>query len=240
VHDMFMTESAQVADVVLPAKHYLEFEDLVASYGHRFLAFNEKGLEPPPDAMSNMELARELARQLKLQQSELYETDREVINGALRNLDIDYEFMKEHKIYRLPDPAKPGPVNWPEIAQIRRSLYKPVEGSYMLLTPVGRLRIHSQYANVLQEVPLLEINPKDAQKLSISDKEHVNIKNNRGSLDVVCKVTDKVPPGVVRLEHGFWTDAEKPNVNDLVEPTLQEYGGGSQIMWTFVNVEKGE
>jgi len=64
VHDMFMTESAQVADVVLPAKHYLEFEDLVASYGHRFLAFNEKGLEPPPDAMSNMELARELARQL--------------------------------------------------------------------------------------------------------------------------------------------------------------------------------
>ncbi len=240
VHDMFMTESAQVADVVLPAKHYLEFEDLVASYGHRFLAFNEKGLEPPPDAMSNMELARELARQLKLEQSELYETDREVINGALRNLDIDYEFMKEHKIYRLPDPAKPGPVNWPEIAQIRHSLYKPAEGSYMLLTPVGRLRIHSQYANVLQEVPLLEINPKDAQKLSISDKEHVNIKNNRGSLDVVCKVTDKVPPGVVRLEHGFWTGAEKPNVNDLVEPTLQEYGGGSQIMWTFVNVEKGE
>jgi len=91
VHDMFMTESAQVADVVLPAKHYLEFEDLVASYGHRFLAFNEKGLEPPPDAMSNMELARELARQLKLEQSELYETDREVINGALRNLGIDYE-----------------------------------------------------------------------------------------------------------------------------------------------------
>jgi len=42
VHDMFMTESAQVADVVLPAKHYLEFEDLVASYGHRFLAFNER------------------------------------------------------------------------------------------------------------------------------------------------------------------------------------------------------
>jgi len=110
----------------------------------------------------------------------------------------------------------------------------------MLLTPVGRLRIHSQYANVLQEVPLLEINPKDAQKLSISNKEHVNIKNNRGSLEVVCKVTDKVPPGVVRLEHGFWADAEKPNVNDLVEPTLQEYGGGSQIMWTFVNIEKGE
>jgi len=55
--------------------------------------------------MSNMELARELARQLKLEQSELYETDREVINGALRNLGIDYEFMKEHKIYRLPDPA---------------------------------------------------------------------------------------------------------------------------------------
>jgi len=52
----------------------------------------------------------------------------------------------------------------------------------MLLTPVGRLRIHSQYANVLQEVPLLEINPKDAQKLSISNKEHVNIKNNRDLL----------------------------------------------------------
>jgi anaerobic selenocysteine-containing dehydrogenase len=110
----------------------------------------------------------------------------------------------------------------------------------MLLTPVGRLRIHSQYANLLQEVPMLEINLEDAKKLRISDAEQVIIKNNRGSLEVVCKITDKVPPGVVRLEHGFWADVEKPNVNDLVEPTLQEYGGGSQIMWTFVNIEKGE
>jgi len=40
---MFMTESAQVADVVFASEALLGFEDLVASYGHRFLAFNEKG-----------------------------------------------------------------------------------------------------------------------------------------------------------------------------------------------------
>jgi len=42
-------------------------------------------------------------------------------------------------------------------------------------------------------------------------------------------VTDKVPPGVVRLEHGFWADAEKPNVNDLVEPTLQDIVGDHRL-----------
>jgi len=52
--------------------------------------------------MSNMELARELARQLKLEQSELYETDREVINGALRNLGIDYEFIERAQNLQTP------------------------------------------------------------------------------------------------------------------------------------------
>lgn len=240
VHDLFMTESAQAADLVLPAKHYLEFEDVVASYGHKYLAFNEKGLEPPVDAMSNMELARELARQLELDKAELYETDRELVNGALKNLGIDYEFMKEHKVYKLPDPAKPGRVNWPEMDQIRGSLFRAEEGDFILLTPVARLRIHSQYDNVLRAMPLLEINPEDAQKLFIRDKDQVNIRNNRGALKVVCRVTDRVPRGVLRLEHGFWTDVEEPNVNDMVEPVLQQYGGGSQIMWTFVDIEKGE
>jgi anaerobic selenocysteine-containing dehydrogenase len=236
VHDMFLTETAQTADLIIPAKHYLEFEDVIASFGHPYLGFNEKGLDAPVDAMSNMELARELGRRIGLKDAELYETDRDLINGALRKLNIDYDYIKNVKLVRLPDPQKPTDITWPKMEDVLGTLNRPWEGKYMLLTPVARLRLHSQYDNELFTKPVVEVNVEDAMALGLKDGQSLTLYNDKGNMPVSCHVTDRVPKGVLKMEHGFWEGVERPNVNDLVEPRLQKLGSGSQIMWTFVDI----
>ncbi len=236
VHDLFMTETAQAADLVFPAKHYLEFEDVIPSYGHKYLGFNEIAFSAPENSMSNMELSRALSEKLGLKNKELYENDIQLIDGALRPLNVSYDYLKEKKRIALPEPPKVGHPNWPSDSRVLSNLNREKEGSFLLLTPVARLRLHSQYDNEINAVPILEINVDDAAQLRICDGELARIENERGSLDIACKVTSRVPRGVLRLEHGFWTDIDAPNVNDLIDSTLQKGNMGSQLMWNFVDI----
>ncbi|NPV89009.1 molybdopterin-dependent oxidoreductase [Coprothermobacteraceae bacterium] len=238
VHELFMTETAQAADLIIPAKHFLEFEDVVPSYGHRFLGFNEKAFEAPPEALSNMELAREISRRLGLSDPDFYESDRALVNGALRLLGIDYDTLKERRIVELPTPAGPQYLKWPSWDEVQQVLSRPPEiGAFMLLTPVAQLRIHSQYANLRSSSFEAEMNPEDCAELGVADGETVVLKKDSTVLTARCRHSSRVPRGVVRLEHGSWGSLDSPGLNDLTSSELQLYGG-SQLMWTFVDVER--
>lgn len=64
VHELFMTDTAQYADIVLPATTQLEQVDLHKGYGHRFLQFNHQAIAPLAEACSNWDTARALAAAL--------------------------------------------------------------------------------------------------------------------------------------------------------------------------------
>lgn len=61
VHELFMTDTAQYADIVLPATSQLEQVDLHKAYGHRFLQYNQAAIPPLGEAKSNWEVMRLLA-----------------------------------------------------------------------------------------------------------------------------------------------------------------------------------
>ena len=61
VVDIFPTDTADLADVVLPAASWLEFDDIVVPYFHRALAAQVKATDPPEDALPNSEIFRRLA-----------------------------------------------------------------------------------------------------------------------------------------------------------------------------------
>jgi anaerobic selenocysteine-containing dehydrogenase len=61
VHELFMTDTAQYADIVLPATSQLEQIDLHKAYGHRFLQYNQAAIPPLGEAKSNWEVMRFLA-----------------------------------------------------------------------------------------------------------------------------------------------------------------------------------
>jgi anaerobic selenocysteine-containing dehydrogenase len=86
VHDLFQTDTADYADIVLPATSQLEHFDIHGSYGHFFVQSNEPAIEPLHEAKCNTDVFRLLARALNFE-PELFEISdedlaRESLNAA--------------------------------------------------------------------------------------------------------------------------------------------------------------
>jgi anaerobic selenocysteine-containing dehydrogenase len=90
--DLFHTDTTDLADYVLPAASFLEFDDLVASYFNLTLSAQVKVAEPPGEALPNMEIFRRLARAMGYEEPELYESDAEVIATVLERSGIGEDF----------------------------------------------------------------------------------------------------------------------------------------------------
>lgn len=92
VADQFMTDTARYADVVLPATTQLEHADLVFSWGHHYLTYNEPAIEPVGEAKSNSQIFRLLAGWLGLDDPCFRESDDELLESVLaclpENIDI--------------------------------------------------------------------------------------------------------------------------------------------------------
>ncbi|MFN3627701.1 MAG: molybdopterin-dependent oxidoreductase, partial [Parvibaculum sp.] len=61
VHEQFMTETAQLADIVLPATMFLEHDDLYQGGGHQHIMLGRKLVEPPGECRNNHEVICDLA-----------------------------------------------------------------------------------------------------------------------------------------------------------------------------------
>lgn len=83
VHEQFLTETAALADVVLPATMFLEHDDLYTASGHTHLQVSPRYLAPPGDTLSNHDLLRELARRLGLSHPGFAMSDAELVDATL-------------------------------------------------------------------------------------------------------------------------------------------------------------
>ena len=83
VHDLFLTDTARYADIVLPATSQLEQTDLHKAYGHRNLQYNEAAIAPLGEAKSNWEVMRLLAAAMGYDEPWLYQSEDEVIAEVL-------------------------------------------------------------------------------------------------------------------------------------------------------------
>jgi anaerobic selenocysteine-containing dehydrogenase len=79
VHELFITDTAAYADIVLPAATQLEVEDVTLSWGSPHITFNNPAIEPLGEAVSNSELFRRLAVALGLEHPALHESDATLI-----------------------------------------------------------------------------------------------------------------------------------------------------------------
>lgn len=83
VIDHFQTDTADYADLLLPATMQTEHADLHYAYGHLYLAWNEPAVPPPGECVSNSEIFRRLARKLGLAEPCLYDSDEEMARQVL-------------------------------------------------------------------------------------------------------------------------------------------------------------
>lgn len=85
VHEQFMTETAQMADIVLPATMFLEHNDLYQSGGHQHITLGPKIINPPKECRSNHEVICALAKRLGASHPGFDMTSREIIDQTLCN-----------------------------------------------------------------------------------------------------------------------------------------------------------
>jgi anaerobic selenocysteine-containing dehydrogenase len=85
VHEQFLTETAAMADVVLPATMFLEHDDVYQGGGHQYILLGPKLLEPPGECRSNHDVICALAARLDAKHPGFAMTARELIDWTLRN-----------------------------------------------------------------------------------------------------------------------------------------------------------
>lgn len=84
VHEQFMTETARMADIVLPATMFMEHDDLYQGGGHSHIMIGPKLIDPPGECRSNHEVIQGLAHRLGAQHRGFEMTAMEIVDATLR------------------------------------------------------------------------------------------------------------------------------------------------------------
>jgi anaerobic selenocysteine-containing dehydrogenase len=106
VADHFISDTATYADIVLPAAMGAEMEDMILSWGHLYLTYNAKCIDPPGEAKPNNDIFRALAKRLGFQEDNFKWSDSECLENyvawdapACDGYDLAY--MREHGFAKL-------------------------------------------------------------------------------------------------------------------------------------------
>jgi len=105
VLEHFQTDTADYADVLLPATTQLEHEDVHKAYGHTFTMYNARAIEPLGEALPNSEIFRRIAARMGLDHPELQESDETMMRQLLRRMPFTLEELKERSSIRLEIPS---------------------------------------------------------------------------------------------------------------------------------------
>jgi anaerobic selenocysteine-containing dehydrogenase len=254
VHDLFMTDTADFADIVLPATSFFEHLDINASYFHQYLSINEKAIEPLGEAKSNSDLFRALASAMKLTSKELFEDDEKVIRTLMqksRMVDASFEDLKKKGFVKFKIPnrrvfttptkkielysaaaASDGLGGLPSHVEVERKL------PYQFLTPVHKFLVRSQYHLQRPEVtPVVYMNKKDFANEELDQDGTVTLSNEFGEWTVKAEPSDAVPKGVILAYSALWPKlGDGKNANFLTTDFVQKYGGNSAFNSTFVRL----
>lgn len=261
VHDLFLTETAKYADIVLPATSSFENTDFYASYWHHYIQLQQPVIEPYGEAKSNVEVFRLLAKEMGFEEPALQATEEEMIAGSLDYPanpyieGISYEALVEQQYIKanatfpqkLPTPSGKIELYSEKMKQDGHPplpTYIPLENDgghpYAFIPGPNHNFLNSTFSNIqkhkaLEKEPRLHMNQQDALSGGIKDGEMVRVWNNRGEMTVRVTVGDNVLPGVVATQ-GLWSEGQF--VNSLTPDRLADMGGGATFFSGRVSVEK--
>ncbi|MGG3921451.1 molybdopterin-dependent oxidoreductase, partial [Geobacillus thermodenitrificans] len=241
VHDLFVTETAKYADIVLPATSSFENTDLYTSYWHHYVQIQQPVIERYGESKSNVEVFQLLAKRMGFEDPCLYETEEEMISQALDNPTnpflegIRYETLVEKqyikaKVKRLLPGTLPTPSGKIELysKKMEQDGYPPLptytpivdDGDFPFFFVPGPNHnfLNTTFSNnekhiSLEKEPRLYMNVKDALAKGIQDGDRVRVWNDRGECVLKASVGEHVLPGVV-VTQGLWADS--PDTKHLV------------------------
>jgi predicted molibdopterin-dependent oxidoreductase YjgC len=238
VQDIFLTETARYADVVLPAACFAEKEGTFTNTDRRIQRVR-KAVEPPGDARDDSWIIAQVASRLDYDMG--YVTAPRVMEEIASLTPsyggISYTRLEEEGELRWPCPRADHPgTSILHVDKFTRGkgLFSPVEfkapaevpdDEYPLILTTGRLLTHYHTGTMTRRVKALDelaprnrvwVNPADAGKLGIEEGQEVVLQSRRGAIKLEARVTDKMGEGVVFVPFHF---GESP-ANALTNPAL--------------------
>jgi anaerobic selenocysteine-containing dehydrogenase len=263
VHELFVTDTARYADVLLPATTQLEQWDIHTSYGHYYITANRPSIAPLGEAVSNAELFRRLARRMGFTEPCFEDDDRALMDQAFRWDDprmhgITVERLLEEGPLRLSlprpflpfaDPERPidlAPEElplWVPPVEIGEADAAPEHYPLALLSPPAHHFLNSTFVNLTfarrdEPEPRLQMHPTDAASRGLSSGDRVHVHNDRGHFTARLDVTDAVRPRVVCAPSIWWTslaDGDR-NANAVTSQRLTDVGRGATFYDCAVEV----
>jgi anaerobic selenocysteine-containing dehydrogenase len=268
VLEQFQNDTADYADILLPATTFLEHTDLYFAYGHYYLQLARPALPAPGEAKSNVETFRAIALRMGFDDPCFLDSDDDMIRTLLDCAHpfvqgITLEELEREKSVRLriPDPFQPfaaggfGTADGKCHFRANELDYTPpVESRHgdtelrrkyplELISPKNDDSMNSTFGHrdaVDLQTATLHLSASDAAARGIHAAEQVRVFNDRGSCVLVARVDETVRPGVVSAPSVRWgkRSPAKRNVNALTSERLTDAGGGPTFYSCLVQVER--
>ena len=235
VQDIFLTETAQLADVVLPAAAFAESDGTFANSERRVQRVRP-AVSPPGDAKTDVEILLSLFEHMGHPQSA--ENPAQVFD-EMRRLTPLYAGLTHERLDReggiqWPCPSEDAPgteyLHADEFSSGFPGFFAPVDhippaeevdDDYQYLLTTGRRRStyhtgtqtgRADGFDTLVPYEMLELHPIDANREGIESGDLLEVESRRGQVSVTARVTDRSPPGVVFMSFAF---PERARTNDV-------------------------
>jgi len=255
VQDIFLTETAQLADVVLPATTFAE-KDGTFTNTERGVQRIRKAIEPIGESRPDWQIICELATRMGYEMS--YEHPADIMTEIAKLTPIYggilYDRLEDGGLqWPCPDREHPGTKYLHKDKFTRgRGLFHPIEyrppaetpdEEYPFILTTGRVSYHwhtgsmSRRCQGLTEIypeGLAEINPTDAENLAIQEGAKIKVSSRRGQVEVKAKLSEQSPRGVIFMSFHF----NEAAANMLTNPALDPLGKIPEYKVCAVKVER--
>lgn len=229
VQELFMTDTAECADVVLPAAGWGEQEGTFTN-GERRVQCLHKAQEPPEGAMLDWKIMEEIAVRMGVPREKFHYESAEEIFEEIRECAPIFAGMNRERLdtpeaLHWPCPSEDDPCQplmhkdkfaHPDGLGVFQALEHlgPVEvpdEEYPLLLTTTRILFHYHAAMTRRcktldnevKTGFIEINTEDAEELGIFNNEIVKASSRRGEIEIPARVTDDIKKGIVNIPMHF-------------------------------------
>ncbi|HME37930.1 MAG TPA: molybdopterin oxidoreductase family protein [Steroidobacteraceae bacterium] len=271
VLEHFQTDTADYADILLPATTQLEHLDVIRPYGHYYMMANNPAIAPLGECKPNAEIFRLLAKTMGFTDPCFSDSDETIAQAAMAD-DWDFNAVRSVGWKRIGQPkgaarfadggfdTPSGKVEFfsskaqalgldplPDYIAPREDTRSAAALRYPLamISPPARNFLNSSFVNVqslraAEGEPWLDIHPDDAAARGVTAGNYVRVFNDRGSVELRARVTDRARRGVVVGLSVWWKKLARDgkNANELTSSDALTDMGRAPIFYDcLVQVE---
>lgn len=262
VLEHFQTDTADYADILLPATTFVEHPDMYTAYGHYYLQWAEPIVRARGESKPNSWVFQQLAARLGLVDEVFSWTTDQIAADLLRSSSpylsgITFERLKAERSIRLSLPTDFRPYSDGSNFEDRKIRFSPApmqvefreqptsQFPLRLISPPGAFVLNTSMGNIEELLraaggePTVLVHPEDANAAGVEHEERVLITSAVGSIVRKVIVTTDARVGVVIAVGQWWPKLapDKKSLNDLTSQELTDLGGGSLFGNAVVRIE---